>query len=157
MNEQMKGQLEMMNQQIKELTSIYHAAAGKLGISENELWIWYAVLALGGEYSQQDICDMWSIPKQTVNSIISNLLKKDMILLKTVPGTRNRKIIHLTERGREYGATIISPIHMAEQRALEKLSEKERQNGIALLRKYILLLKGECNEQSKQSEALKGF
>lgn len=48
MNEHMKNQLEVMNQQVKELASIYNDVASKAGISDNELWIWYAILALAG-------------------------------------------------------------------------------------------------------------
>lgn len=146
MTEQIKTQLELMNQQTKELASIYHNAAANARISDNEFWIWYALLALGGEYSQQDICEMWSLPKQTVNTIISNLLKKDLIALKPVPGSRNRKIIQPTPAGIEYGTAIILPVYHAELRALARLSEQERQTCLTLLGNYITLLKDECGD-----------
>lgn len=90
---------------------------------------------------------MWALPKQTVNSIVSNLVKKDLISLEVVSGTRNRKMIHPTEKGRAYGEAIILPIYHAEQQAFEGLSESERQTCITLLGKYILLLKEACNNE----------
>lgn len=53
-----------------------------------------------GEHSQQDICSMWSLPKQTVNTIITHMVQKGFASLEVVPGTRNRKTIHLTEAGK---------------------------------------------------------
>lgn len=147
MSEPIKSQLEKMNQQVKELAAVYHDAAGKSGISDNEFWVWYALLVLGGEYSQQDICSIWSLPKQTIHSIITNLSKKDLIVLESVPSARNRKIIRLTEAGRAYGEGVVMSVYRAERCAFEKMSDEERQMCIALMKKYITILKGEINEE----------
>lgn len=56
-------------------------------MSENELWIWYTLIAMQDEYSQQDICNAWSLSKQTVNSIVLNMIKKGYVYLKMVPGS----------------------------------------------------------------------
>ncbi|MDR0923053.1 MAG: MarR family transcriptional regulator [Hungatella sp.] len=147
MIEQIKKQLEILNQQEKELTAIYHSAAIKFGISDSEFWVWYSLLVLGGEYSQQNICDMWSLPKQTVNSVITNLTKKGYVFLETVPGTRNRKIIRLTEEGKRFGEDRVLHIYEAEQRAIEKMPEQELRTYIALMGKYIALLREEINKE----------
>lgn len=147
MDETIKEQLETMNQKVKELASIYRSAASKYGISDNEFWIWYALLVLGGEYSQQDICDMWSLPKQTVNSVVANWTKKRYVYLEAVPGTRNKKIIRLTEEGRAFGENLVLCTYQAEQRAFKNMSEQERKSCLALVGKYINLLKKElCDE-----------
>lgn len=146
MNQHIKKQLEILNQQVKELIGIYHQAAVKSGISDNEFWVWYTLLVLDKEYSQQDICDIWSLPKQTVNSVVSNLTKKGYVFLEVVPGTRNRKIIRLTESGRAFGENIVTLIYKAEERTIEKMSEEERQTCISLLGKYIGFLREELNE-----------
>lgn len=147
MSKHIKEQLEIMNQQVKELAAIYHSAASDSGISDNEFWIWYALLVVGGEYSQQDICDLWSMPKQTVNSVVTNWSKKGFVNLEAVPGTRNRKIIRLTEEGKAYGENVVLRIYGAEQHSLEKLTEEERQMCITLMGKYINILKSEISEE----------
>ena len=139
-------QYEMINQQIRELSGVYHSAASRSGISDNELWVWYALLIVGGEYSQQEICDMWSLPKQTVNSTTPSLSQRGLITLEAIPGTRNRKLLRLTEEGKRYGERMIMPLYHAEQQALGKMSEQERQACVALLGKYIALLKDELHE-----------
>ena len=47
-------------QQIKELEGVYRGAIKHLAISESEFWIWYTLVAVQGEHTQQDICAMWS-------------------------------------------------------------------------------------------------
>lgn len=147
MDEHKKQQLEIMNQQVKELTSIYHHSAVNSGVSENEFWVWYTLLVMDNEHSQQDICDIWSLPKQTVNSVVANLVKKNFVFLEMVPGTRNRKIIHLTETGKKYGQNIVQHIFEAEQRTIARMSDQERQTCISLLGKYIHLLREELHEK----------
>lgn len=143
MEEQIKQSLEAMNREMKELAGIYHQAAAGLGISDNEFWVWYTLLVMGEDYSQQDICDLWSLPKQTVNSVVMNLVKKGYITLEVIPGTRNRKLLRLTSAGRRYGKTVVCPVFEAECRSVSRLSEQERQLCLSLLGKYITYLKEE--------------
>ena len=148
MKEKTKQHLEVLNQQIKELAGIYHQAATGLGISDNEFWVWYTLLVMGEEYSQQDICETWSLPKQTVNSIVANMVKKEFIKLEVIPGTRNRKLLRLTDIGKSYGEAIVRPIFEAEYRTIVRLSEQERQVCISLMGKYIRYLKEELHESA---------
>lgn len=146
MKEQTKQQLENLNQQIKELSGIYHQVAVRLGISDNEFWVWYTVFVMGEEYSQQDICEIWSLPKQTVNSVVMNMVKRGFIKLEVVPGTRNRKLLRLTDNGKSYGEAVVRPIFEAEYRTIARLTEEERQLCISLLNKYIRYLREELHE-----------
>lgn len=138
-------QLEKINQQMKELTGIYRAAVSALGMSENEFWIWYALIHGEEELAQQDICEMWGFSKQTVNTIVSHMVRDHYATLEVVPGTRNRKHIHLTPQGRAYGEGIVVPISRAEVRALERIPLEERTACLAVLANYTKLLKEEIH------------
>lgn len=142
-----RKQIDIINQRIKELNSLYRIAARKSGISDGEICIWSVLLNEETEYSQQDLCDLLSLPKQTVNSLISNFLKKGYVLLEHVPGTRNRKVIRLTEEGYLYGKSKVMWIFEAEQRAMEGTNPKEVQVCISMLERYILHLKSEFTEK----------
>ena len=146
MNRNMKEQLEMIIQQLKELDGVYHRAVSHTGISENEFWIWYTLIALEGEYSQQDICTLWSLSTQTVNTIVSNMVQKNLATLEVVPGTRNRKNIRLTESGKQYGEKMIMPVYDAERRAIVRLSPEELDACIVSLGKFISILKEEIDD-----------
>ena len=77
MNPKHKEHVGLVNRQVKELAGIYRDAVKHLDISDSEFWVWYTLVSTDEAYTQQDICSMWSLPKQTVNSIITHLrLKK---------------------------------------------------------------------------------
>lgn len=136
-----KKQPNAINQQFREITEIYQDAIKKTGVSENEFWIWYSLIVMEGECSQQDICAAWSLSKQTVNTIITNLTKKGFVFLEVIPGTRNRKLIHLTDEGRKYGESIVLPIYKAEQAAFEHLTPQDCAACSATIEKYKKFLK----------------
>ena len=146
MDNNRKEELEMVTQQLKDLSATYRDAVGHIGISENEYWIWYTLVLTGGEYSQRDICGAWSMSKQTVNTIVSHMVQKGYAFLEVVPGTRNRKIIRLTEVGKEYGERLVIPIHRAGLRAIDRLSPEEFVAGSRALRKFITILKEEMTD-----------
>lgn len=146
MYQDIKKQVDVINQQIKEFNSLYHIAAREAGICDGEVCIW-SILLSAEEYSQQDLCDLLSRPKQTVNSLISGLIKRGYVFLEHVPGTRNRKVIRLTEKGKNYGRSRVMWIFKAEQRVMEKTDPEEIQALIAMLEKYIQRLKREFTEK----------
>lgn len=147
MDENIRQQVDIINQKIKELNSLYHTAARKSGISDGEICIWSVLLNAEEEYSQQDLSDLLSLPKQTINSLISNFLKKGYVLLEHVAGTKNRKIIRLTEEGYIYGKSRVMWIFEAEQKAMEGTDPYEVQICISMLEKYILHLKREFTKE----------
>lgn len=143
MDNEIKEQVDIINQKIKELNSLYHIAAGKSGIADGEVCIWSTLLNAEENYSQQDLCDLLSLSKQTVNSLISSLCKKGYVVLEHVTGSRNRKIIRLTEEGWSYGQNRVMWIFKAEQRAMAESDPIEIRACISMLEKYISHLKKE--------------
>lgn len=147
MDNTIKSKIDTINQRIKELNSIYHVAAGKSGISDGEVCIWSTLLCSEEEYSQQDLSEMLYLPKQTVNSIISNLVSKGFVILEHVPGTKNRKVIRLTKEGRDYGEVKVMWIFQAEKKALEQTEPEQVQVCIEMIEKYISNLRKEIDER----------
>ena len=132
-----KGCIELINKQIKELLGIYRDAAKLLDISESEFWVWYTLIAMDGEYTQQDICNMWSLPKQTVNTAIAHMRRRKYAYLEKVPGRRTHKRIRLTEEGMHYGARVIEMVAQAEERALVRVTPEEFSRVTTVFGKYI--------------------
>ena len=146
MDEPVKRQIDVINQHIKELNSLYHAAAVRSGSSDGEICVWSMLLTTEKEYSQQDLCELLFLPKQTINSIVSGLIKKGYIFLEHVPGTKNRKVIRLSDEGRNYGEKNIMWILEAEHHAMEEADPHEISTLISMLEKYIDKLKKEFTE-----------
>jgi len=152
-----KKKIDLVNQKIKELNSLYRAAASKAGISDGEVCIWSTLLNSDEEYSQQDLCDLLFLPKQTVNSIVSNLIKRGFVYLEHVPGTRNRKVIRLSEEGRAYGDEKVMWIFRAEQEAMEGTDPQEVQATISMLEKYIERLREKLEDTSHEQVPHRGL
>ncbi len=147
MNADVRNQIDIINQKIKELNSLYHMAASKANVPDGEVDIWCYLLNGTEEYSQQDLCETLSLPKQTVNSLVSGMVKKGYVVLEHEPGTRNRKVIRLTEEGRAYGEENIRWIFEAEQRAMEDTDAAEVKAYVSMLSRYIVRLRKEIEEK----------
>jgi len=143
MNHNFKEQLHSYYQQIREITGVYRDGVKNSGVAENEFFIWYSLVVLEHECSQQDICDTWSLSKQTVNTIITNLKKRGLLFLEAIPGTRNRKRICLTEEGRRYGERIVLPVYQAEQAAFKHLPQERCAACLETLEMYHYFLRKE--------------
>lgn len=149
MDQQAAEQLETLNRQLSDLISIYRDAINHTGVSENEYWVWHTLLNIEGEFSQQDICSLWALSKQTINTIVASMVKKGYVTLKTAPGSHNRKMIHLTPSGREYGAVIVTPIANAEESAFNKVPLEVRLACSLALEKYLVALREEMSALEK--------
>lgn len=136
-------QIEQFHTQIKEYLNAYQHAIGQNSISMNEFWIWSSLIEQDSSYTQQELCAMWSLPKQTVNSIVTQMILKKFARLEHVPGQRKRKIIRLTEEGKKRGQSIVSPISEAEQRALEKMTPEQFSVMTELFGQYISIVQSE--------------
>lgn len=135
--------IDRFNQGFKELNHVYHIAAGRSGISDAEVAVWSTLLNSSWECSQLDMAELLSLPKQTINSVISNMQKRGFVYLEHVPGTRNRKVVCLTEKGSAYGKDTVQWIFDAEQKALNQADPAQIQICIEMMENYLAHLKKE--------------
>lgn len=91
----MSDKLVAFNHIYKEYNIIYHDAAMRLGLSNSEFDTLYAICELGDGCKQSDICRTTFIPKQTVNSAIRSLQKKEYLDTRVRKGTEHA---HLSDR-----------------------------------------------------------
>lgn len=145
MKESAKGCMNVINKQIRELVGVYRDACKHMKLSENEFWVWYTLVAMEGPHTQQEICAMWSLPKQTVNTVIAHMRLKRYAYLEAIPGTRNHKIIRLTPEGRKIGEALVGPISQAEERAVAKITPEERAMVTGVMDKYIRMFREELD------------
>ena len=147
MDKKIREQIDLINQKTPDLTALYRMAAYKSSISDGEVGIWSTLLNSREEYSQQDLAEMLSLPKQTVNSLITRMIRKEFVVLDHAPGTRNRKVIRLTEAGRYFGEQRVKWIFEAEQRAMEDTDPAEVMAYVSMLEKYITRFRKEIEDK----------
>lgn len=136
MGHDIQQQLNTLNRLYKETDEIYRGIAGRFGLTDTAFWILYAITHADGDCTQNDLCNDWFYPVQTINSAVSKLQQRDLVYLETIPGTRNRKKILLTETGRQFAEHSISMIDEMEKEAFLMFTDEERETYISIYQRY---------------------
>ncbi len=129
-------QLYGLNKMSKISVALYHKVALSFGVSDSSLSVLYALLEAETPCSQYDLSNDWFIPKQTINSTIAALQKKELVSLSPIAGTKNKKSIALTDAGKEFVESTVGKLRDAELRAFMELTPEERELYIRLNQKY---------------------
>ena len=64
----------------KMIDDVYHEIALSMHLTDSAFLILYCLLELGDGCSQKDICKLYSISKQTVNSSVKSLEDKGILI-----------------------------------------------------------------------------
>lgn len=83
-----KKQMIEINQLCNESDEIYHNIAQSYGLTDSIYWILYILYNYDEPVSQVDLCNSWFYSKQTVNTSIAALLKREWITLEVIPNTQ---------------------------------------------------------------------
>lgn len=130
-------ELKEFNYLYKEMEDLYHEVALKTGLSDSAFYILFTIAELGDGCLQRDISAMNSMSKQTVNSSIRNLEKRDYIYLKQ--GRGRDKHIYVTPPGRKFIEDNILPVAEIENSVFSAMSEEETAELLRLTRKYVTI------------------
>ena len=136
-------QLQELKKLYKESDHIFNNLASRLGMTNSMFWILYAISHSEEPLTQNDLCNDYFFPVQTVNSTVTNLLKKELIRLEFIPGTRNKKKIILTDKGKKFVDETINKTDEIEEKAFLMFTEEERDLYISLFKRHIAYLKNE--------------
>ncbi len=102
---------------------LYSDLAKRLGISYYTLIVLY-MLRDNGPCTQKEIADKWLIPKQTVNTVIRDLIKKDYVKLEQGRNLKEKLVI-FTKSGDAYSKDIVDIAKKIEAKAFSALNEDE--------------------------------
>lgn len=135
-----RSMVQQMNCQINAMELLYHAQAQRMGLADSVFWVLYALRSTRRAYTQNELCNEWGFPKQTLNSAVRTLAERGLLRLDAAPGPCNRKQLHLTEAGLALAARTIDPLFTAEAAALTELSPDNAAQYLALQAQHYRLL-----------------
>ena len=115
--------------------SIYHQIAIKQGLTDTEFRILWEILVLGESCTQTEIYTSICINKQTVNSAIKQLAKKEIIYFENGKGREIK--IFLTEKGKNIVNEKIKPIEQIESEIVNEMEIEEFNEFTRIASKYI--------------------
>lgn len=126
-------ELERLNQYQNDL---YHEYASHIGLSDTVFWILYLVYGEEEMFTQNQIADLWHMPRQSINSAAASLVKRGFLRLEKLPLARNNKGLCLTEAGKAFCERMIRPFYLLEERVIEAIPEEEREMYLKISRKW---------------------
>lgn len=112
-------------------------------MTDTAFWVLYAIAHSEEQMTQNNLCSDFFFPVQTIHSAINNLRKDGLVELQVIPGTRNRKAILLTEKGKAFVANTINKADEIEKNAFMRFNEEERELYLSLFKRHIEYLKSE--------------
>lgn len=114
----------------------------KLGVNNYVSRIMY-MLYLSEVNRQKEMVENYGMPKQTVNTVITELQKKGYIILIPDENDKRSKIIKLTQEGINYANKIVTPLLDCEIRVLKKMGTQRVEMLIDTMNQYADLLETE--------------
>lgn len=120
----------------------YEKWAKKQGVNNYVSRIMY-MLYLSGVNRQKEMVENYGMPKQTVNTVITELQKKGYIILIPDENDKRSKIIKLTQEEINYANKIVTPLLDCEIRVLKKMGTQRVEMLIDTMNQYADLLETE--------------
>ena len=117
-----------------EITSLYHEAAVKIGVSDTVLDILYVLCEQEGQCLQSDIFRLTGISRQTINSAIRKLERDGLAYLKQ--GEGRNTLVCLTEKGRDFSAQKVRPLFQIENEIWSEWTVDEQERYLLFTQKY---------------------
>lgn len=130
-------QIRKYNQLYKELDEIYHDTATAMGISYSTMMMLYSLHYIGRPCTQHEICELWSLKKQTVRTVLNSLVSKRYVVLEPLKENPHIKYIILTENGQELVQETVVPLIEAEEAAFAMFTEQEQDLFLELMEKHL--------------------
>ncbi|MGG4217844.1 MarR family transcriptional regulator [Paenibacillus jamilae] len=137
--------IEVYNSLEKESDDIYRNYALKIGCSQTELWVLYAISTFPSPCTQNDLCNSWYYSKQTIHTAVNSLLKSGYVILAQISGEKKRKQLILTEAGKIFVENNINPLRQAEMNVFLSFSIEERNQFITLFQRGMKALRKEVD------------
>lgn len=105
----------------REENAVYDDWAREQGLSSNSALILYALYEEKENCTQKSISQMWSIPKQTVNTILKEFSANGYIELSADKKDKRNKLIMLTPEGNAYASKIVDSLRKRELFAIDRM------------------------------------
>lgn len=149
-NNFLNKQLDALNCQYKLFDMIYHKLAVKFLISDSELIILYEIYTSNNQLTQKDLCSLYGLSKQTINSSIKKLKNDGYIILENLKNNKH-KYISLTDIGMDFCNRTIAKVVEIEKKSLEYLSAEQREVLISVTDLYLNALNSNVDEFIKKN------
>lgn len=127
-----------------EINAAYHEAALAFGFSDSAMFVLYILCDSGGECRLKDICRLSGLSKQTVNSAVRGLERKNIIFLKSCGG--KNKTVCLTSAGKAVSEGSAMRVINAENAVFAGWKKEEINCYLKLTERFLTEFRGKIQE-----------
>lgn len=149
--QKIQQKLNEFNAIINRTDRLYMRFAKICGINHYTIQILYLLYHMNVR-TQKDIVDLFGLPKQTVNTIVNQLVAKDYISFSIDTKDKRGKIISFTPSGKEYAEKLTTPLWQCETNVLQKMGDEKAFLLIQCIQEYAYHLEQEINKFQKATE-----
>ena len=121
---------------LREWNAAYEKQARAAGLNYTSLQVLSAIYSLE-DCTQKCIAERCFLPRQTVNSIVTQFFRRGWIEMKERAEDRRTKEIRLTPEGETFASRTLQGIRESERQAMGELSEEQRRQLLETTRLYI--------------------
>ena len=121
---QLKEQYRLWNR----INALYSKWAKNHGMTYDALFVLYTIYHGNGKCRQKEICQEWSMPKQTVSSILKTFDKKGYLNYRQDMADRRGKTIDLTETGLQNAEPILKELERAELAVIHRIGREKMED-----------------------------
>ena len=107
--------------------SLYENYARKRGLQSKSLLILLWLYHTPGGISQHSIAMRTYSTKQVVNATVKSFARKGYIAVTASAEDKRKKLLTLTDTGRDFAASVIEPMDKAEEKALARLTAEQQE------------------------------
>ncbi len=124
-----------VNRAIIKFRGVYSAWSKKHGVSYNEMLVLYTIRD-NGFCTQKQICESYLLPKQTVNHVITSMLREGLLCDSPENSSGREKAYVFTAKGEEYAAPLLTSLGIVEEKAVEAMGACKIRKMTALICEY---------------------
>lgn len=124
---------------------LYAEISRKSGISFTQMIILYHLEHIK-DVTQKNLCNDLALPKQTVNTILSNWKKEGILEFYFTSGNQKNKYIRLTSKGIIYLNKSLDNVHKIEEKVMRLMGPSNMEALIKTNNLYTELLKEEVKK-----------
>ena len=100
------------------MDAVYDRWAKAHGMTYTELMVLYALWETKQSITQRDLCQERHLPKQTVNSVLHALAKRQLVVFRESALDHRRKEILLTQAGKALAGDVIQELQAHEMQVI---------------------------------------
>ena len=112
-----------INRAVIKFRGVYSAWSKQHGISYHEMLVLYTIRDQGF-CTQKGICDSYLLPRQTMNNVITDLRKRNLLEISPEHCRGREKAFTLTEAGQVYATPLLESLNQVETQAVEAFGDE---------------------------------